>query len=145
MTNEKMRVLGVMLIAVLAVSVGETLLSKGMKQSNELTGTVWMQIGGVLSNGYFVVGVLLMMLYFGMYMLALRWADLSFVLPLTALSYLLGALLAKFYLGEKVTAIRWIGAIIITIGVIIVGLGDKGESQEAKPASASAVPEKTSE
>jgi drug/metabolite transporter (DMT)-like permease len=70
-----------------------------------------------------------MALYFVLYMLALRWADLSFVLPLTALSYLLGAMLAKYYLHETVTPVRWLGAAIITLGVVVVGMGDSGASQ----------------
>jgi drug/metabolite transporter (DMT)-like permease len=125
-TEEKLKVIVVMLLAVLAVSFGEALLAKGMKQSNEVTGGLWAQARGLLGNVHVVGGTLLMAAYFGLYMLALRWADLSFVLPLTALSYLLGALLAKYYLGEHVTPVRWIGALIITVGVIIVGLGDKG-------------------
>jgi drug/metabolite transporter (DMT)-like permease len=127
-TTDKLKVMGVMLLAVLAVSVGEALLSKGMKQSNAVTGGFWALARGILGNGHVVVGTLLMTTYFGLYMLALRWADLSFVLPLTALSYLFGALLAKLYLGETVTPVRWAGALIITVGVIIVGLGDSGAS-----------------
>ena len=128
MVPAKLKVLAVMLLAVLAVSVGEALLSKGMKQSNALHGALWLQVRGVVGNGNVLGGVALMATYFGLYMLALRWADLSFVLPLTALSYLLGALLARYYLGETVTSARWIGALVITVGVIIVGLGDSGSS-----------------
>jgi len=125
-TTDRLKVLLIMLVAVLAVSFGEALLSKGMKQSNSVHGELWAQIRGVLTNWHVLAGMLLMTAYFGLYMLALRWADLSFVLPLTALSYLLGATLAKFYLGEAVTPARWIGALIITLGVIVVGLGDPG-------------------
>ena len=143
MGTDKWRVIWVMLIAVVAVTVGETLLSKGMKQSNSLTGGAWAQTVGIVGNKYFIAGILLMMLYFGMYMLALRWADLSFVLPITALSYLLGALLAKYYLGEKVTLVRWIGAIIITVGVVVVGLGDDGASGDKPPAPSPAASNQT--
>ena len=77
-----------------------------------------------LLNWAVVCGTLLMAAYFGLYMLALKWADLSFVLPLTAISYLLGAALARFYLHENVTPARWLGALIITAGVVVVGLGE---------------------
>lgn len=129
MTNDKLKVLIVMFFAVLAVSVGEALLSRGMKQSNAVTGGLWDQIRAILGNPHVVGGTALMASYFGLYMLALRWADLSFVLPLTAVSYLLGAMLAKYYLGEHVTPVRWIGAIVITIGVVIVGLGETGPTK----------------
>ena len=124
MSSDKLRVIVVMFFAVLAVSLGEALLSKGMKLTNQVSGGWLVQVRGVL-NPSVVGGTALMASYFGLYMLALKWADLSFVLPLSGLSYLLGALLAKYFLGETVTSVRWMGAIIITLGVVVVGLGDK--------------------
>jgi drug/metabolite transporter (DMT)-like permease len=123
LTAEKWKVIVVMLLATLAVSLGEALLSKGMKLTNVPSASGWAQ---AVLNRYVICGTALMTAYFGLYMLALRWADLSFVLPLTAVSYLLGALLAKFYLGEHVSPTRWAGVLIITFGVIIVGLGERG-------------------
>ena len=132
MTAEKGKTLIVMLLATLAVSFGEAMLAKGMKQSGETPAGIWNQLRGVATNGNIVFGTLLMMTYFGLYMLALRWADFSFVLPLTAVSYLIGAILAKYYLGETVTPTRWLGAIIITLGVVVVGLGS-GSGEPPKP------------
>jgi uncharacterized membrane protein len=123
--SEKAKVLMIMLIAVVAVSVGETLLAKGMKLSSSVTGGMGAQIWGAM-NRYTIVGTALMALFFGLYSLSLRRADLSFVLPITALSYLLGALLSKFYLGETVTPTRWLGVLIITVGVVVVGFGEAG-------------------
>lgn len=123
MSAEKWKVIVVMLLATLAVSLGETLLAKGMKATNTVGPGGWSQLRAVL-NWAVICGTLLMTAYFGLYMLALKWADLSFVLPLTAISYLLGATLARFYLHEHVTRTRWIGAVIITIGVIVVGFGE---------------------
>ena len=127
MTAEKWKVIVVMLLATLAVSLGEALLSKGMKLTTAPTASGWMQARAVL-NRYVLCGTFLMTAYFGLYMMALRWADLSFVLPLTAVSYLLGTLLAKYYLGEHVSPTRWAGVLIITLGVIVVGVGERGGS-----------------
>jgi drug/metabolite transporter (DMT)-like permease len=124
-TTDKWKVIGIMLLATIAVSVGETLLSKGMKETNAAGPGAWAQIRAVL-NWAVLCGTALMTAYFGLYMLALKWADLSFVLPLTAISYLLGATMAKFYLHENVTPTRWLGAIIIVVGVVVVGLGESG-------------------
>lgn len=128
MTADKLKVVAIMLAATLAVSMGEALLSKGMRQSNAVTGGIWAQVRGIVGNGHVLLGTLLMASYFGLYMLALKWADFSFVLPLTAASYLFGLLLARFYLDETVTPARWIGTLIITAGVLVVGLGDRGAS-----------------
>lgn len=121
--TEKAKILIIMLFAVASVSVGETLLAKGMKASTGVTGSVWVQFLGVL-NRHTLTGSMLMMFFFWLYAFSLRRADLSFVLPITALSYLLGTLLAKYYLGETVSATRWLGVVIITVGVVVVGLGE---------------------
>ena len=128
MSSEKWKVVGVILLATLAVSIGETLLAKGMKQTNGVTGDFWAQLKGVLNPGV-IFGTMLMASYFGLYMLALKWADISFVLPFTALSYLIVALLAKFYLHETVTPSRWLGVAIIMLGVVVVGIGEGGGSK----------------
>jgi uncharacterized membrane protein len=128
-TDDKWKVVALMIVAVLALSMGETLLAKGMKQTATIEGGAWIHVRGILTNGYFWGGAVLMALHFMMYMLALRWADLSFVLPLTALSYLCGGLLAKYYLGEAVTPVRWMGIFIITVGVALVGVGDTGPAR----------------
>src|ERR1700722_17239213 len=107
--TEKWRVVAVVIVATLAVASGEAMLSRGMKLSGSSNG--WLaQIKSVL-NFHVICGTLLMMTYFGLYMLALKWADFSFVLPLTALSFLFGAFLAKHYLHEQVSAVRWIGTL----------------------------------
>lgn len=129
MTGEKIKVLAMMLFAVVAVSVGEAMLAKGMRQTNAITGDWWAHLRGVL-NVQVIVGTSLMATFYVLYALALRQADLSFVLPLTAATYLLGAFLSKFYLGETVTPSRWLGAIVISLGVLIVAFGSSGETHK---------------
>ncbi len=120
----KWKVLAIVLLATLAVSLGEAILAKGMKQSGTDQSGAIAQIRAVL-NLPVIIGTLLMIVYFGLYMFALKLADLSFVLPITGLSYLIGAFMAKWYLHETVTPTRWCGALFITLGVVVVGLGEK--------------------
>lgn len=54
-------------------------------------------------------------------MAVLGAADLSFVLPLTAIGYVFAALLGRFFLHEEVSAQRWLGTALIFIGVAVVG------------------------
>jgi drug/metabolite transporter (DMT)-like permease len=122
LTPEKWKAAAITLVAVLAVSLGETLLSKGMK---ETTGTSATQEAlSIITNRYVIVGTILMALYFGCYMAALKLAPFSFVLPLTALSFITGGALAQFYLHENVTPLKWAGYLVITLGVVVVGLAE---------------------
>jgi drug/metabolite transporter (DMT)-like permease len=124
MTIGRGRILLIMLGSVLALAAGETLLSKGMKQAGTVGGGWAAQALAVVRNGWIEIGLILLLSHLGLYMLALKRADLSYALPLTAASYPLAALLARFYLHEHVGIARWAGTIVITAGVAIVALGD---------------------
>jgi drug/metabolite transporter (DMT)-like permease len=118
------RILLIMLVAVVALAVGETLLSKGMKQLGRGGGGWAEQSLAGLRSTWIWIGLCLLLIHIALYMLALKGADLSFALPLTAASYPLAALMARFYLREEVGTTRWIGTLLITVGVAIVALGD---------------------
>ena len=47
-----------------------------------------------------VTGICLLILFFCSYLTALSWADLTYVLPATALSYIFMVLLARVFLHE---------------------------------------------
>ena len=74
-------------------------------------------------NPWIVLGILLLTGFFVSYLTALSWADLTYVLPATAVSYVLMVLLAKVFLHEHVTVWRWLGVALITIGVGFVATG----------------------
>ena len=67
------------------------------------------------------VGIAMLILAMLLRMAVLGVADLSFVLPLTAIGYVFAALLGKFILQEDVTPERWTGTALIFIGVALVG------------------------
>ena len=46
--------------------------------------------------------------------------NVSFVVPVTALSYAAGALGGTFFLGERVSLRRWIGVLLVCLGVTLV-------------------------
>lgn len=69
------------------------------------------------------LGVALMALAFFALLAILSWENVSFVVPVTALSYAAGALGGKFLLGERVSAVRWFGVALVCVGVMLVCLG----------------------
>ena len=60
----------------------------------------------------------------------IEWADLSFVLPVTAVGYVLNAILGAVFLHEHVSVMRWAGTALIMTGAVVTGLtspaSDKG-------------------
>jgi uncharacterized membrane protein len=113
------------LIASLLAGVGHVMLAKGMKTIGDMTEAPSSHLGGmaarVLANPWVILGVVFQAAFFVMYLTLLSRADVSQVLPMTAVDYIVVVLLAQMLLGEIVTPIRWMGAGLITIGVLMVG------------------------
>src|SRR5215813_10469627 len=114
----------VLFVAICVQTLGDVFLTKGMKsvgEVNTLDPVELFNIGlQVFTNPLIWLGVLLLGLFFGLYLAALSWADLSFVLPVTAFGYAMNAFWAWRYIGEHVSVTRWIGTIIICVGVATV-------------------------
>jgi undecaprenyl phosphate-alpha-L-ara4N flippase subunit ArnE len=118
--GERARILLVMLVAVIALAIGEIALSKGMKASARESSGLVAVASAALRSPWLWLGVGLLVVHLGLYLAVLSEADLSFALPLTAASYPLGALLAKVVLHEEIGLARWAGTALITVGVAVV-------------------------
>ena len=70
------------------------------------------------------LGILLLVLWMLSRMALLSWADLSYVLPVTALGYVANALLGKWFLNEQISLERWLGTLLIVVGTSLVGWGN---------------------
>lgn len=127
-----MKTFVVVVLATLCAAVGETLISYAMKKNGQVDLkelSQWLKlIFSVVRNPYIFMGVILLGIFFFLYLAALSWADISFVLPLTALSYIFVALLAKFFLREDVSWYRWAGTLVIIIGIILVALDQRRQT-----------------
>jgi drug/metabolite transporter (DMT)-like permease len=76
-------------------------------------------------NPFVALGIVLLVLWMLTRMALLSWADLSFVLPLTAVGYILAAVLGRLFLNESITAAHWIGTILIFGGAAMAGTTDR--------------------
>lgn len=119
----------VIFIAVTAATFGDILLSKGMKDIGPLPSfklTVFFPyILKAIFSPIILIGISLLATYFFLWLAVLSWAELSFALPLTAITYVMTAFLAKQMLSEHVSPLRWSGTLLITLGIILVTLSGK--------------------
>jgi uncharacterized membrane protein len=74
----------------------------------------------VLASGSIWCGVASLIVFFVAYMLVLSWADYSFVMPFSAVTYALVPVLGYIWLGEYVPVPRRIGILLIVFGVFLV-------------------------
>lgn len=110
---------------VMASSLGNVLLSKGMKRVDTVGRWSSARLDAlfldVFANSTIWLGIGCLLLFFVFYLLLLTWADYSYVLPASAIGYALVALLGYLVLGEAVTPVRWAGLLLICFGVGLVG------------------------
>ena len=122
----------ILLAVMLTASVGDTLLSHGMKQVGPVSVTHLGMLLSAMRNLWVVSGILCLLGFFASYLTALSWADLTFVLPSTAFGYVVVALLSKFWLHEAVSLYRWAGIVLIVCGVGFVANGPSLTLHESK-------------
>jgi uncharacterized membrane protein len=101
--------------------LGNFALSQGMREFGSSVSLSLMSLFGVLSNLWIASGICLLAIWMISQLSLLSWADLSYVLPLTAASYVLTALIGAVALGEYVSTAHWVGIGMIFMGVMVVG------------------------
>ena len=106
-------------IASLIGGLGHVILAKGMKVVG--AADVGSPVGRTLSNPWVLLGVAMQATFFFIYMALLSREDVSKLLPLTTLNYIIVAFFAQLLLAEPVTALRWTGIGFIVLGVFLVG------------------------
>jgi drug/metabolite transporter (DMT)-like permease len=119
----------VLLLALLAEAGGNVCLSHGMREVSMAS-----HLGGLalvslllrgLTNPTIWLGIGLLGIFFGLYAAALSWADLSVVLPATAVGYILNVVCGAYILHEAVPPARWAGALLIGLGVCCVSWSER--------------------
>jgi drug/metabolite transporter (DMT)-like permease len=68
-----------------------------------------------------LLGVTLLIVWMLSRMTLMSWADLSYILPITALGYVLSAVAGALFLAEHISPTRWAGTLLIVAGIAIVG------------------------
>jgi uncharacterized membrane protein len=102
--------------------LGNVSLSWGMKHQNaELGLSPWTYIRLIFSP-WVLLGTMLLILWLLSRMTLLGWADLSYVLPVTAMGYVLTALVGRYFLGEAISCQGWAGTALIVAGIVLVGM-----------------------
>jgi uncharacterized membrane protein len=115
-------------IVILTNVFGDFFMKRGMSAAPAMTSP----LGYIapLFQPWVTVGVALLIVWQLSRMALLSWADLSYVLPVTSIGYVLVALLGRLFLHEQITSTRWAGIALIVTGVALVS---GGTPQTAQP------------
>jgi drug/metabolite transporter (DMT)-like permease len=113
-------------IVVVVGTGGELCISRAMKVVGEVhdfrPSAILRFVLRAMRVGWMWIGIALMTVAFFSLLAMLSIENVSFVVPVTALSYAAGALGAMLFLRERISAQRWLGVLVVCIGVTLVWL-----------------------
>jgi uncharacterized membrane protein len=123
------KILTVLFFGLIFEAIGVVYLSKGLKELGdvpknsvaEMLVVVWLGV----TNKNIVLGVAFEALFFAALLYLLTKGDVSFVWPLTSLSFVVTTLAAKYFLQEQVPGIRWAGVALIMCGAALITYSEK--------------------
>jgi hypothetical protein len=110
-------------ILVIAGTAGDLALARAMKRVGHVRlrpASLLRGIGNGLRQVWMWIGLLLHAAAFVSFLALLSWADVSVVVPASALSYVAGVGGAKLFLREQIDGNRWVGVLLIALGVALV-------------------------
>jgi uncharacterized membrane protein len=108
-------------IVVVTNVTGNFALGWGMKHGATLDGSP-MSFVKVVFDPFVFCGILLLCGWVLSRMALLSWADLSYVIPVTSIGFVLNAMMGALFLHEVITPKRWLGTACIVAGTVLVGL-----------------------
>ena len=125
----RLRVWLLTIVVVLANVGGNAILGYAMKQAPATAGVI-----GSILQPVAMLGIVVLIAWMLLRMRLLGMADLSFVVPVTAIGYVLSAMAGVFLLHEHVPLRGWIGTVIIMAGATLTGLTEHADKPYAAPA-----------
>ena len=114
------KVYGLLLLVILLKPFSNLFLAGGMRHFPESLSMDPAQYVRAVFDPLVAIGIGMQILWMLLRMALLSVADLSFVLPVTAIGYVLSTLLAHAFLGEEVSLERWLGTGVIFLGTALV-------------------------
>ena len=110
------------LFVVVTNVTGNLAMSWGMKHQNADLGLSPLPYIKLIFSPWVLAGTTLLIFWLLSRMTLLGWADLSYVLPVTSIGYVLNAVLGKIVFNEEISWQRWAGTAAIVIGIVLVGM-----------------------
>jgi drug/metabolite transporter (DMT)-like permease len=132
-----MKLLLILCVGLVFESTGVILLKKGMNQVGDMNGVTAAEVFRVCkagaTNPQILLGVFFEALFFVCLLVLMSRSEISFLWPLTALSFVFATFAAMWFLGERVSPIRWIGVIFIMIGAAFISYSEHAKEKPAPP------------
>ncbi len=136
------KLLLILLFGLVCESAGVVLLKKGILHIGGANSYAVAEILRVMKAGavnpQILLGVFFEAVFFGCLLVLMGKSDISFLWPLTALSFVFATFAAIWFLGESVSPVRWIGVALIMAGAACISYSEHVKEKPAPPVQSSA-------
>jgi drug/metabolite transporter (DMT)-like permease len=134
------KLLLILLIGLVFEAAGVVFLKKGITQVGEVKKVSAVEIVRVVKAGVanpsILLGVFFEALFFICLLVLMAESDISFLWPLTALSFVMTTFAALIFLGERVSSVRWAGVVFIMIGAALISYSEHAKAKPTPPPAA---------
>jgi drug/metabolite transporter (DMT)-like permease len=138
------KLLLILLIGLVFESAGVVLLKKGMTQVGGVKAVGIAELARAvkasLTSPQILLGVFFEALFFGCLLILMSQSDISFIWPLTGLSFVFATLAAMWFLHEHVSSVRWAGVVLVMIGAALISYSEQHKEKAASESGAQTQP-----
>ncbi len=140
------KLLLILFVGLVFESTGVVLLKKGMSQIPEMkavnTAEILRIVKAGATNSQTLLGIFFEALFFVCLLILMSKSDISFLWPLTGLSFVFATLAAILFLHENVSTVRWAGVVLIMLGAALISYSEHTKDKEAieSPPGSSGLP-----
>lgn len=136
------KLLSILLISLVFESAGVVLLKRGLNDIGEVKAVTAAEVLRVVKAGatspQILLGVFFEAVFFGCLLVLMARSDISFLWPLTGLSFVFGTFAAILFLNEQVTPVRWAGVLLILAGAALISYSEQARGPLSSPPGAAA-------
>ena len=133
------KLLIILFVGLFFETMGVILLSKGLKAlegpSSYSVAEIARLVGRALTSKHIIFGVAFEAVFFICLLVMMSRADVSFVWPLTSLTFVFSTIAARFVLHEQIDGLRWAGVMLIVFGAGLITFTEKTKERERAPNS----------
>src|ERR1051325_3875935 len=131
------KLLAILLIGLVFESAGVVLLKKGMTTIGEVkhisVAEVVRLVKAGATNPQILLGVFFEALFFLALLILMNESDISFLWPMTGLSFVFATLAATLFLHERPSPVLWFGVVLIMAGAALISYSEHAKTKGPPP------------
>jgi uncharacterized membrane protein len=131
------KLLSILLVGLVCESAGVVLLKKGIDQIGNMQSVTASEVFRVIKSGLtshtIWLGIFFEALFFIGLLVLMAKSDISFLWPLTGLSFVFSTFAAMWFLGDHVSPTRWVGVSLIVLGAGFISYSEHAKEKPAAP------------